>query len=105
MTESGFTETDFQYIASIYSPVSVLNSLLVPYCIIASNENNNAAMWEQASPSPAIHVQQELYHQAPQLSRSQVVFTHPLGMEHLQIQKKKKKHEGHVNKNRQVLLK
>ena len=42
------------------------HSLLVPYCTIASFENNNVAMWEQASPSPAIHVQQELYHQAPQ---------------------------------------
>ena len=41
-------------------------SLLVPSCTIASIENNNAAMWEQTSPSHAIHVQQELYHQAPQ---------------------------------------
>ena len=42
-----------------YKPIGFLlcHSLLVPYCTIASFENNNAAMWEQASPSLAIHVQ------------------------------------------------
>ena len=58
--------TPFTEVGKSQLGIFLCHSLIVPYCTIASIKNNNAAMWEQASPSPAIHVQQELYHQAPQ---------------------------------------
>ena len=58
--------TPFTEVGKSQLGLFLCHSLIVPYCTIASIENNKAAMCEQDSPSLAIHVQQELYHQAPQ---------------------------------------